>query len=97
MKKQKKLLIEMFYNEFKMLDKLNYIKKVMNSCTSLEQLDSTLKWGEKVLWNNCDMMNRKLDKYDTCFSISISFKMIGMTKEYTDDLIRNYNVLSKNL
>lgn len=94
MRKQKKLLIEVFYNEFKMLDKLNYIKKVMNSCTSLEQLDLTLKWGEKVLWNNCNMMETK---YDDHFSIGLIIKMTNMTTIFVNDLIRNYNVLSKNL
>lgn len=95
--KQKKVLFNLFYEEFKMPDKMNYIKKVMDSCKTQQQLDSTLKWGKKALWQNYDMMDRKLDKYDTCFSISITFRMIDMTTELSNELVKHHIKLLKKI
>ena len=86
--KQKNVLFDLFYKEFKMIDKMNYIKKVMDSCQTDKQLDSTLNWGKKVLWQNYDMMDKKLDKYDSCFSFHISNKLIAMTGDIEDELVR---------
>ena len=86
--KQKNVLYDLFYKEFKMIDKMNYIKKVMDSCQTNKQLDSTLNWGKRVIWQNYDMMDKKLDKYDSCFSIPISNKLIAMTGSIERELIK---------
>lgn len=95
--KHKKVLFNLFYEEFKMPDKMNYIKKVMDSCKTQQQLDSTLKWGKKVLWQNYDVMKMRLDKYDTCFSISITFRMIDMTTELCNELAKHHIKLLKKI
>ena len=86
--KQKNILFDLFYKEFKMIDKMNYIKKVMDSCSTKEQLDSTLKWGKKVLWQNYNGMSKKLNS--TSFCIPITFRIIDMTQEIEDELIKHH-------
>ena len=87
--KQKKVLYNIFYEEFKMPDKMLYIKRVMDSCKTNNQLESARTWGHKVLWKYYDVMHRRLNKYDTCFLIPISFRMIDMTEELVNE-IDNY-------
>ena len=87
--KQKKVLYNLFYEEFQMPDKMLYIKKVMDSCKTNAQLESARTWGHKVLWKYYDVMNRRLNKYDTCFLIPISFRMTDMTEELVNE-IDNY-------
>lgn len=87
--KQKKVLYNLFYEEFQMPDKMLYIKRVMDSCKTNKQLESAQTWGHKVLWKYYDVMNRRLNKYDTCFLIPISFRMTDMTEELVNE-IDNY-------
>ena len=87
--KQKKVLYNLFYEEFQMPDKMLYIKKVMESCKTNKQLKSARTWGKKVLWQYCDVMNRRLNKYDTCFVIPIASRMISMTEALAKE-INNY-------
>ena len=94
--KRKKMFFELFYKEFKMPDKMNYIKKVMESCVTDKQLDSTLAWGVKVLWQNCSAINNHLDQYD-CGTLSISYTIIDRTEDLADELKRYYDELSERL
>ena len=53
---------KLFYNEYRMPDKLSYIMDVMRSCKNQDQLDATFKWGKTVLgqFNDVIMPNRYL-------------------------------------
>ena len=95
--KQKKILYNLFYEEFQMPDKMNYIKKIMDSCKTEVQLESTLHWGTKVLWNHYDVMHKRLNKYDFCFLLPISLRMIDMTEELKKELVRYYEELLKKI
>lgn len=81
---RKKLLFKLYYEDFKMPDKMNYIKGIMMSCESKKQLDATLSWGKKVLWNYSDIINRRLE--DTRSYITTYFTMINRTKDLCKEL-----------
>lgn len=51
---------ELFYKKHKVFDKLNYIKKVMASCTNIEQLTDTRLWGLAVMLNLSKFMRKHL-------------------------------------
>lgn len=57
--KLKNKAFDIFYNEFKMLDKFNYIKKVFYSCKTDVEKEIAYNWGKKVLWGYFDAMTTK--------------------------------------
>ena len=91
-KKQKNFLFKLYYEDFKMPDKMNYIKGIMMSCESKKQLDATLSWGKKVLWNYSDMINRRLEEFgsSTWFYVPACFSIINRTKKLSEELDKVY-------
>lgn len=85
---RKKLLFKLYYEDFKMPDKMNYIKGIMMSCESKKQLDATLSWGKKVLWNHSDIINKRLE--NTWSYISTCFTVINRTKNLCTELDKVY-------
>lgn len=81
---------KLFYTDYKMPDKMLYIKNVMDSCKTQEQLDITLKWGKKVLWGFYDVMSNSIDD-----SLSVALNLINRTQNLENELIRHYKILSK--
>lgn len=77
-------IYDIFYNEFKMLDKFNYIKNVFYSCKSDEQKEITYNWGMNVLWGYFDEITTKyqlgmkawFDVYNRTFLLSNELKSI---------------------
>lgn len=85
---KKKLLFKLYYEDFKMPDKMNYIKGIMMSCESKKQLDATLSWGKKVLLNHSDIIKRRLG--DTSSYITTYFTIINRTKDLCTELDKVY-------
>lgn len=81
---RKKLLFKLYYEDFKMPDKMNYIKGIMKSCESKKQLDATLSWGKKVLWKYSDIINRRLEDTRSCLTL------INRTKDLCEELNKFY-------
>ena len=52
--KFKEKIYNIFYNEYKMFDKYQYIKNVMKSCKYEKQLVSAYYWGYDTMWKWCD-------------------------------------------
>ena len=80
---------KLFYNEYRMPDKLSYIMDVMRSCKNQDQLDTTLKWGEKVLGQFNDVICKSIR------DISIELKLLNRTEQLIDTLKNYHEVLSK--
>ncbi len=85
------VICEVFYSQYKMPDKMMYIKKVMDSCKTQEQLDAARKWGIKVLWGFFDVMSNDI------FSFCIELCLIDRTKELCNEINRYYTILSKKI
>ena len=92
-KKSKSKAFDIFYNKYKMLEKFNYIKSVMFSCTTTQQLDVTHKWGESTLWKWFDTMNND-DDFDLFGIWSFCY---SRTCDLSDDLKNTYKELSDKL
>lgn len=85
--KLKNKAFDIFYNEFKMLDKFNYIKKVFSSCKTDEQKEITYNWGKKVLWGYFDVINNKYQlEYDSFQWLQIWRYIYDRTLELSDEL-----------
>ena len=80
---------KLFYNEYRMPDKLSYIMDVMRSCKSQDQLDTTLKWGKKVLGQFNDIICKSIG------DLSIKLKLLNRTEQLIDTLKNYHKVLSK--
>lgn len=94
--KQKNVLFDLFYTKFKMLDKMLYIERVLDSCKSEEQLDITFRWGTRLLWKYYDCIDKELDKYNSWIAFPTANAIIGRTKLLIDHIQDHYNVcLSK--
>jgi len=92
-KKSKNKAFDIFYNKFKMLDKFNYIKKVMFSCTTPQELDVAHKWGISTLWKWFDAMNND-DEFDLFRAWSFCY---SRTRDLSDDLRKTYKELYDKL
>lgn len=80
---------KLFYNEYRMPDKLSYIMNVMRSCKNRDQLDTTLKWGKKVLGQFNDIICKSIG------DLSIKLKLLNRTEQLIDTLKNYHKVLSK--
>lgn len=80
---------KLFYNEYRMPDKLSYIMDVMRSCKNQDQLDTTLKWGKKVLGQFNDVICKSIGDF------SIKLKLLNRTEQLIDTLKNYHKVLSK--
>ena len=80
---------KLFYNEYRMPDKLSYIMDVMRSCKNRDQLDTTLKWGKKVLGQFNDIICKSIG------DLSIKLKLLNRTEQLIDTLKNYHKVLSK--
>ena len=80
---------KLFYNEYRMPDKLSYIMDVMRSCKNQDQLDATFKWGKKVLGQFNDVI------YKSIRDLSIKLKLLNRTEQLIETLKNYYEVLSK--
>lgn len=89
-RKEKNTAHKLFYNEYRMPDKMLYIKKVMDSCTTIEQLGNAYMWGVNVIWKFYDVM------CEPCSCI-VTLYLTNMTKEISEDLSAHFKVLSKQL
>ena len=99
-KKIKAKAFDIFYNEFKMLEKFIYIEKVMKSCKTVNQLDITFKWGSKVLWSWFDVMRMVCDDRFGFVSIdgmNISNYILKRTSKLTDELVTVKNEKLRSL
>lgn len=64
MNKSEKIVYEAFYKTYKMPDKLLYIKKVLQSCKTSEQLYKVKEWGRHILeMYRLDFSNKAMNKY----------------------------------
>ncbi len=91
MKKEKAYNI--FYNKYKMLEKFNYIKRVMSSCTTTKQLDVAHIWGKSTLWKWFDAMKND-DDFDLFRAWSFCY---SRTYDLSDDLKKTYKELYDKL
>ena len=80
---------KLFYNEYRMPDKLSYIMDVMRSCKNQDQLDATFKWGKTVLGQFNDVI------YKSIRDLSIKLKLLNRTEQLIETLKNYYEVLSK--
>jgi hypothetical protein len=78
--KLKNKVFDIFYKEFKMLDKFNYIKKVFSSCKTDEQKKIVYNWGKKVLWGYFDTMTTKY-QLDTKTWFYVYNRTLGLSDE----------------
>ena len=93
-KRQTKFAHDTFYNEFHMLDKYTYIKNVMASCETVEQLENSYKWGISTLWKWYDVINEKYkNKFDAFKWISIWSYIFKRTSLLGDDIKSYKNTL----
>ena len=92
MSKSINLTCKLFYSDYKMPDKMLYIQKIMDSCNTQEQLDSTLKWGKNVLWNFQHVIDNAADG-----RLSVQLKIINRIQNLENELVKYYKNLSKNL
>lgn len=96
--KQKNLIFTAFYEEFKMPDKMNYIKKVIDSCENRKQLLLTIDWGIKSLWRINDQMTDKIHKigvgiWEAC---AMSMRITNMTSVLNKELIKFFDIKLKS-
>ena len=91
--KSKNKAFNIFYNKYKMLEKFNYIKKVMLSCTTPKELDVAHKWGISTLWMWFDAMNND-DNSDLFINLSFLY---SRTRDLSDDLRKTYKDLYDKL
>lgn len=97
-RKRKKKAFDIFYKEYNMLDKFNYIKEVMSSCKNVKQLDIAYDWGRSTLWKWFDVMNRKYcDRYDSFDWLTMWRYMFTRVSDLSDDLLKNRNELYQGL
>ena len=93
MTSKKEKAYNIFYNKYKMLEKFNYIKKVMSSCTNPKQLDIAYKWGKSTLWKWFDAMQND-DDFDLFRAWSFCY---SRTRDLSDDLKETYKKLYDKL
>ena len=87
-KKRKAKAFDVFYNEFKMLEKFTYIRKVMDSCDTAKQLDSAFKWGTKALWSWYGVMKSTCDdRFGVIDGIDIWNYIFKRTSQLSDELV----------
>ena len=91
--KSKNKVFDIFYNKYKMLEKFNYIKRVMSSCTTSQELDVAHKWGISTLWMWFDAMNND-DDSDLFRTWSFLY---SRTRDLSDDLRKTYKDLYDKL
>ena len=90
--KSKNKAFDIFYNKYKMLEKFNYIKRVMFSCTTPQELDVAHKWGISTLWMWFDAMNN--DNSDLFGTWGFYY---SRTRDLSDDLKKTYKDLYDKL
>lgn len=84
-----------FYDDYKMLEKMGYIKDVMGSCKTKSQLDNAYNWGLKVIWGLFDKMTRQYcNKFDTIKWIDICEYWMKRMKLICEELKDKYNEMS---
>ena len=96
--KKRNVFFDLFYKKYKSIDKMNYIKNVMDSCETKVQLDSAFSWGTKVIWKNCSTMREILyNEYGSSFAFPIEDKIMDMCKEISDEITNHYNNILKRI
>lgn len=97
-KKRKAKAFDIFYNEFKMLEKFIYIEKVMKSCNNVNQLNITFKWGSKVLWSWFDVMRMVCDeRFGAIDGMDIWDYIFKRTSKLSDELVTVKNEKYRSL
>lgn len=87
-KRREKIAYNYFYHEFDMMDKFLYIKRVMDSCKTHDQLDIAYKWGNDALWKFYDVFYKKYkDKYGFCEWLDIQEYFFSRTCKITRELL----------
>ena len=96
--KKRNVFFDLFYKKYKSIDKMNYIKKVMDSCETKVQLDSAYSWGIEIIWKTCSAMREILDnEYGSIFAFPIEDKIMDMCKEISDEITNHYNNILKRI
>lgn len=88
-------VFEEFYVNLRMLDRLNYIKRVIGSCKNEREARTAFNWGKKVLWEKCKAA--KFDNLDTPDEFRARLKMINYTSALERDLVKCYESVSGEL
>ena len=97
-KKKTEKAYDIFYNKYKMLDKYNYVKKVMSSCKTEKQLDNAYSWGYNILWKWFDVMDKEIKKkYGVINGLDFWHYTFNRTSLLTDDLLKYKSELWKEL
>lgn len=95
MRRRRETAYTVFYDDYKMLEKMGYIKNVMGSCKTKSQLDNAYNWGVKTMWGLFDKMNRQYrNKFDTFRWIDIYEYWMKRMKLIGEELKDKYNEMS---
>ena len=97
MNRHHKITYYFFYEMFHMPDKMRYIEKVMDSCKTIEQLNMVKEWGNKILWNHCDIIRSKLKEYTPLISFQVSQNIITRIKKLTNHINEHYDICVSNI
>ena len=90
MKSEKKQVYEWFYETKRIPDMGLYVKRVLSSCKTVEQLDTTLKWGRKVL---AEHAYRNNDDY-SLWQVNYIHNRL---KRVVNDIVTEYGRCKENL
>ena len=91
-KRIKKIVDERFYHQDKVLDRLNYIERVLDSCNTFSQLEIAYTWAKDVLYDTHRMFAREvLDKYMLFNAMPLSRAYFRKIEEAKDHLRLKYD------
>ena len=84
----KKAAFKAVYEDARIPDLALYIKRVMSSCKTREQLENAYKWGKSAIDRIVRQTERTLKKkYDSIDSFLVVEKM---TRSIPEDLLKHY-------
>lgn len=90
MKLEKKQSYKWFYETRHIPDMGLYVKRVLSSCKTIEQLDMTMKWGRKVLAEHAYRNNDD----ETLWQIGYIHRRV---KAVINDIEKEYGRCKENL
>ena len=91
-RRNREIAHNLFYNEYDMMGKFDYIKKVMASCTSQIECSTINEWGNKVLWSYYNLFHDRYGKkYGFCEWLDIEKYFFHRTRDITRELT-NYKM-----
>lgn len=87
--KVKDIAYDFFYHQMNMPGKLAYIKKVMESCNTKDQLDQVKAWGHNRLCEARSLVDKKFNHLDSIKFIHVFnyvHKRVNMMQNEITDL-----------